>query len=290
MNKPSRLAIAALCATLLFSAQESRPEPSLKASFVAGIKKGLLEAGVKIGVVLTATFIAIPVWMANKNRKYRAPESVQKQAREFLDAMTKKGAFNRFGTWWKKKLGYITIYEGANEDFFKKNPGFLASSKGLQGIHFPAGSFMEGKMTPLQLATLCHEIVHLYFWDTMTDQYYKGNETWYQCEYRADYTAMEILYKLGMHEAAEASALLQICVVDQGGMLASHPYVFGTFDAFYTCYKNCPELLKQDSSKSFLQALVDGQFEVPEKGWEDRYKTYLASLQEQVKLMAAAQA
>ena len=147
-------------------------------------------------------------------------------------------------------------------------------------------------MSPNQIATLCHEIVHIYYWDTISSIYqegYKwGNETWYQTEYRAEYTTIEILYQLGMHEAVEIMVKQRLYDYSCGrnAICPLHPYIFGTIDSFYTIYKDCPEKIKDEAVKTSLETFIKEGLVV--KTYKERYEVFAQTLKEKQKATATA--
>lgn len=170
-------------------------------------------------------------------RKHKAPEHVQKQAEKFFDAMHKNDNFyKRILAWCKKKLGYITVYQGGKDKTIKKrNCGAFYQ----RGIFFPSGSFSEEKTPPSLNAALCHEVAHAWqdspcsLWT-----FWPSDKNRYKIEYEAEKMKMKKLYELNMKEEIEEALLDRIerkikMEIGELDLKKQHPYVYGTIDGFF---------------------------------------------------------
>ncbi len=258
-------------ATLICSTNSTIDASAATYSLKNAVFYGSLEMFAQVVAPLTMMFIAFPVVKSIKKKKHRAPVFVQEQAQVFFKLLA-KSRYDHFSCWLKKKLGYLKVYQGARQDIFKELQNTVAISHIYNGIDFPANTFCNDTLTNTQLATLCHEVVHVFYGDTFKGGD-RGSKIWYKCEYQAEYKTVEIMYELGLYEVIEEMVIQRVLEISKEGyMQKTHPYILGTINAFYTLFKDHPELIKNETVLALLEAYIDVNFKVA--SWQKLYEVY----------------
>jgi len=211
-----------------------------------------------------------------QQQQYKAPDFVQKQAQKFMDALVPQTIASRFLNRCKTVFGCIIVYEGAQEKIFQQNPLIAAFTFDMCGIHFPANTFTGKTLTNQQYADLCHEVTHVYYSHAFDGIHKIGNKSWYEHEYQAEKKTIKILCQLNMQDAAEEHFVNRVFDMNRA-ILELSPYIIGVIDSFYTLFQNCPEKVKNETAKKFIQELIAKK--IPSFTWEERYEKFVTQTQ-----------
>lgn len=200
------------------------------------------------------------VFAQKEDKKYLAPESIQKMAREIYGEIC---ANNRK---WYDVRGQINdllvkqhglnVHQGNDSPMVQKNLEDARAVSATCGIYFPAKSFVQNTpVNPRQRWTLHHELIHQYRGDTYRAYKLKNSNFFGRFlynlikKYEPDEFKTEEQTIISLHKKKDHEALFD--VIDNTTVWLGrekhiwNSYIFGRLSGFAKLYKKDPELRKR---------------------------------------------